>query len=345
MSADTEVAAGSSVPARDDVALAVRGLVVSLTGGGRQVPVVTGADLMVRRTEIVGLVGESGSGKSLTSLAIARLLDPRAVQITSGSVTLFGRELLTLREREMRRVRGKEIGMIFQDPMTSLDPAFTVGYQLTSVLRLHTDLSRRSARNRAVELLGLVGIGDPARRVEVFPHQLSGGMRQRVMIAMAIACEPKVLIADEPTTALDATTQAQILELIASLAATLHMSTIITTHDLGVVAEVCDRVAVMYAGQIVEQASTEDLFYRPRHPYTERLLQSLPRVGTPVHLQGIPGQPPRAGRFPPGCRFAPRCPYAEPKCTAGVPQLQPVGTDQQARCVRVAELQLSGVDA
>jgi ABC-type dipeptide/oligopeptide/nickel transport system ATPase component len=173
----------------------------------------------------------------------------------------------------MRAVRGKEIGMIFQDPMTSLDPAFTTGYQVASVLRRHAGLGRTSARRRAVELLGLVGIADPRRRIDQYPHQLSGGMRQRVMIAMAIACEPKVLIADEPTTALDATTQAQILELIRELAQTMHMSTIITTHDLGVVAEVCDRVAVMYAGQVVELASTEELFYRPQHPYTERLLR------------------------------------------------------------------------
>jgi len=328
-----------------DVALAVTGLEVSLTAQGHPVPVVTGADLVVRGQEIIGLVGESGSGKSLTSLAITRLLDPRAVQVTSGSVMLFGRELLTLPEAEMRKVRGREIGMIFQDPMTSLDPAFTVGYQLTSVLRRHTDLPKGPARKRALELLGLVGIGDPRRRVDQYPHQLSGGMRQRVMIAMAIACEPKVLIADEPTTALDATTQAQILELIASLAATMHMSTIITTHDLGVVAAVCDRVAVMYAGQIVEDATTEDLFYRPRHPYTERLLQSLPRVGVSVELQGIPGQPPRPGRFPSGCRFAPRCPYQKAECTVAVPHLSAVKADQAARCIRIPELQLRGVSS
>lgn len=326
-----------------EVALSVRDLEVSIVAGGTAVPVVTGADLTVHTREVVGLVGESGSGKSLTSLAITRLLDPRSIRITAGSIQLFGRELTTVPESVMRTVRGKEIGMIFQDPMTSLDPAFTVGYQLRSVLRWHTDLSRNAARGRAVELLGLVGIGDPRRRVGQYPHQLSGGMRQRVMIALAIACEPKVLIADEPTTALDATTQAQILELIASLAATMDMATIITTHDLGVVAEVCDRVAVMYAGQIDEYATTEELFYRPRHPYTERLLQSLPRVGVSGQLKGIPGQPPRAGRFPPGCRFAPRCLYTEPRCTAEVPDLLTVGIEHQARCVRVEELTLAGV--
>ncbi|MER6212141.1 ABC transporter ATP-binding protein [Streptomyces sp. NPDC001642] len=332
--------------ALDDMALSVRDLEITLVGGGRSVPVVTGVSLTAARGEIVGLVGESGSGKSLTSLAITRLLDPRVATVTAGSVGMYGRELLDLPEPAMRAVRGKEIGMIFQDPMSSLDPAFTTGYQLTSVLRRHTSLGRRAARDRAVELLGLVGIADPRRRVDQYPHQLSGGMRQRVMIAMAIACEPKVLIADEPTTALDATTQAQILELVAVLAGTLRMATIITTHDLGVVAEVCDRVAVMYAGQVVERAGTEQLFYRPRHPYTERLLQSLPRVGAAHRLTGIPGQPPRAGDFPAGCRFAARCGYAtESRCTTADPVLRQLADDRSARCVRTDELELIGVDA
>jgi oligopeptide/dipeptide ABC transporter ATP-binding protein len=329
-----------------DMALSVQDLEIALVGGDRPVPVVTGVSLTVARGEIVGLVGESGSGKSLTSLAVTRLLDPRVARVTVGSVTLYGKELLDLPASAMRAVRGKEIGMIFQDPMTSLDPAFTTGYQLTSVLRRHTGLSRRAARARAVELLGLVGIADPRRRVDQYPHQLSGGMRQRVMIAMAIACEPKVLIADEPTTALDATTQAQILELVKTLAGTMRMATIITTHDLGVVAEVCDRVAVMYAGQVVERAATEQLFYRPRHPYTERLLQSLPRVGAAHQLAGIPGQPPRAGNFPLGCRFATRCGYAtKPECTTAVPVLRQLADDRSARCVRTGELELIGVDA
>jgi oligopeptide/dipeptide ABC transporter ATP-binding protein len=336
---------GSATP-DSDLALSIRGLeigVVDPAAAGGLVPVVTGVDLALAPREILGLVGESGSGKSLTSLAVTRLLDPRTVRVQSGSIRLFGRELLSLSEPSMRAVRGQDIGMIFQDPMTSLDPAFTVGYQLSSVLRRHTDLRDRAVRERALELLGLVGLGDPRRRIEQYPHQLSGGARQRVMIAMAVACQPKVLLADEPTTALDATTQAQILELLKNLAETLDMSTLITTHDLGVVADVCDRVAVMYAGQIVEQARVEQLFYHPKHPYTERLLMSLPRVGVSPDLQGIPGQPPRAGKFPPGCRFAPRCGYTAPGCVVSVPPLRALGDERAARCVRVDDVHLSGV--
>jgi peptide/nickel transport system ATP-binding protein len=344
-------AAANNVPvapggAITTLALEVEALKVAFVGRHGQVPIVTGVDLALARREVLGVVGESGSGKSLTSLAIMRLLDPGSVRVVGGSVRLFGRDLLTLSEREMRSVRGSEIGMIFQDPMTSLDPAFTAGYQILSVLRRHTDLGRVAARQRALELLSLVGIGDPGRRIDAYPHQLSGGMRQRVMIAMAIACEPKILIADEPTTALDATTQAQILELIRQLAEELHMSTIITTHDLGVVAEVCDRVAVMYAGQIVEQANTQQLFYHPKHPYTERLLLGLPRIGVAGQMAGIPGQPPRAGNFPPGCRFAPRCPYTlAPGCVESLPPLRDIGESRTARCVRSDELSLTGIGA
>jgi len=325
-------------------ALLVEALQIGLVGARAVTPVVTGLDLSLARQEVLGLVGESGSGKSLTSLAIARLLDTRSVRVLHGSVRLFGRDLLACSEAEMRAVRGKDIGMIFQDPMTSLDPAFTTGYQLTSVIRRHTAVDKQAARRRAVELLGLVGIGDPRRRIDQYPHQLSGGMRQRVMIAMAIACEPRVLIADEPTTALDATTQAQILELIKNLARTLRMSTIITTHDLGVIAEVCDTVAVMYAGQIVEHATTEQIFYHPQHPYTERLLLSLPRVGVEQEMLGIPGAPPRAGDFPPGCRFAPRCEYVtKPQCVANPVPLKQLDAARGSRCVRSEQLTLQGV--
>jgi peptide/nickel transport system ATP-binding protein len=334
-------------PERDTgetAALTIAGLVVTLVGDGRRVPVVTGVDLRVPARTTLGLVGESASGKSLTCLAVMRLLDRRRLSVAGGSIRLGGRELLDLSEDEMRAVRGNEIGMIFQDPMTSLDPAFTIGHQIASVVRRHTGASRRDARTRTLELLSLVGIGDPGRRADQYPHQLSGGMRQRIMIAMAIAGQPRLLIADEPTTALDATTQAQIIELIRELTETLGMATIITTHDLGVVAELCDRVAVMYAGQIVEHAETAELFHRPRHPYTERLLAGLPRVGRPLELLGIAGAPPRPGHFATGCRFAPRCAHVrEPLCTAAPPPLHQLGAGQSARCARVAELALPGV--
>ena len=330
----------------ETAALAIDDLVVTLVGDGRRVPVVTGVDLRVPARSTLGLVGESASGKSLTCLAVMRLLDRRRLSVESGSIRLGGRELLELSEDEMRAVRGNEIGMIFQDPMTSLDPAFTAGQQIASVVRRHTGAGRRGARTRALELLSLVGIGDPGRRADQYPHQFSGGMRQRIMIAMAIAGEPRLLIADEPTTALDATTQAQIIELIRDLTETLGMATIITTHDLGVVAELCDRVSVMYAGQIVEHTETAALFHHPRHPYTERLLAGLPRVGRPLELLGIPGAPPRPGHFAAGCRFAPRCTHVrEPLCTAAPPPLHELGAGRSARCARVAELALPGVGA
>ena len=333
-------------PDSTQAALLVEDLQIGVVRGRQVVPLVTGVDLGVAQRQVLGLVGESGSGKSLTSLAITRLLDPQTLRVLEGSVKLFGRDLLAASEADMRSIRGRDIGMVFQDPMTSLDPAFSMGYQLTSVIRRHMHVGRQAARSRAIELLAQVGIGDPRRRIDQYPHQLSGGMRQRVMIAMAIACEPKVLIADEPTTALDATTQAQILELIRTLANTLHMSTIITTHDLGVIAEVCDTVAVMYAGQVVEQGTTEQIFYHPRHPYTERLLLGLPRVGVDQEMLGIPGIPPTAGRFPAGCRFAPRCTYVrEAECTTTPVHLDALEGDHKARCARAKELVLHGVNS
>lgn len=337
---DTRGRDGGGTPA-----LVVDDLVVTLLGPGEPVPVVTGVDLAVRPGTTLGLVGESASGKSLTCLAVMRLLDRRRLAVAGGSVRLRDRELLDLSEGEMRAVRGKEIGMIFQDPMTSLDPAFTAGHQIGSVVRRHTAVGRRGARDRTYELLSLVGIGDPRRRADQYPHQLSGGMRQRVMIAMAIAGEPGVLIADEPTTALDATTQAQIIELIHELTDTLDMATVITTHDLGVVAEVCDRVSVMYAGQIVEHAETAQLFHHPRHPYTERLLAGLPRVGRPMEMSGIPGAPPRPGRFAVGCRFSPRCAHGEERCAEAPVPLERSGDGRSVRCVRADELSLPGVGA
>jgi oligopeptide/dipeptide ABC transporter ATP-binding protein len=326
-------------------ALTVNHLNLSLVSHRGSVPIVTDVNIELAPRQILGLVGESGSGKSITSLAIMRLLDDREIRIDSGSICLFGRDLLDLDEHEMQSVRGSEIGMVFQDPMSSLDPAFTVGYQITSIVRRHSDLGRGAARARALELLALVGIGDARRRIDSYPHQLSGGMRQRVIIAMAISCQPKVLIADEPTTALDATTQAQILELIQRLATELNMATLITSHDLGVVAEVCDTVSVMYAGQIIEHASTENIFHHPQHPYTEALLRTLPRVGVSEPLVGIAGQPPRAGAFPHGCRFAPRCHYATALCTSEPVALRQIAPGGTSRCIRLDDLDLLGVRA
>jgi oligopeptide/dipeptide ABC transporter ATP-binding protein len=329
----------------DGRALSVNHLNLSVVSRRGSIPIVTDVTIDLAPRQILGLVGESGSGKSITSLAIMRLLDDRDIRIDSGSVCLFGQDLIELDERAMQSVRGSEIGMIFQDPMSSLDPAFTVGYQITSIIRRHSELNRSAARERALELLALVGIGDARRRIDSYPHQLSGGMRQRVIIAMAISCQPKVLIADEPTTALDATTQAQILELIQRLARELNMATLITSHDLGVVAEVCDTVSVMYAGQIIEHARTESIFHHPQHPYTEALLRTLPRVGVSEQLVGIPGRPPRAGEFANGCRFAPRCQYATAACTTAPVDLRPLEAGSTSRCVRVEELSLVGVRA
>ena len=271
--------------------------------------------------ETLGIVGESGCGKTVTSLSILRLIPEPPGHIRPGSFIEFeGRNLLTLGARELRAVRGNEIAMVFQEPMTSLNPVFTVGDQIAEAAIVHQGLSRRAARAKAIEMLTLVGLPDPDERVDDYPHQLSGGMRQRVMIAMALVCRPKVLIADEPTTALDVTIQAQILELLDRLQAELGMAVILITHDLGVVAGTADRVVVMYAGQVVETAPTADLFARPLHPYTEGLLQSVPRLEAPrARLHSIPGQVPAATAWPSGCRFHPRCPYAWAKCAAEEP--------------------------
>jgi len=277
--------------------------------------------------ETLGLVGESGCGKTVTSLSVLRLIPEPPGHIRPGSFIEFaGRNLLTLAPRELRAIRGNQIAMIFQEPMTSLNPVFTVGDQIAESAIVHQLLSRRAARTRAIEMLKLVGIPDPAQRVDHYPHQMSGGMRQRVMIAMALVCHPKVLIADEPTTALDVTIQAQILELLERLQAELGMAVMLITHDLGVVAGSADRVVVMYAGQVVEQAPTPELFARPLHPYTEGLLASVPRLDAPParargRLQGIPGQVPAASDWPGGCRFHPRCPYAWDRCRAEEPPL------------------------
>jgi oligopeptide/dipeptide ABC transporter ATP-binding protein len=291
----------------------------------------------IERGSTLALVGESGSGKSVTSLSIMRLVSPPG-EIVAGEVVFDGRDLLKLNREQMRRVRGREIAMIFQDPMTSLNPVYTVGDQVAEVTRLHQRLSRRDAWSKAVEMMGKVRIPDAERRARDYPHQLSGGMRQRVMIAMALACNPELLIADEPTTALDVTIQAEILDLLAGLKKEFQLSILLITHDLGVVAEVADRVAVMYAGRIVEEAPVDDLFERPRHPYTEGLLRSVPKLTEgglkQSRLQTIEGTVPNLLDLPPGCSFAPRCKYAIDECRVGEIPLEGIDGRRASRCIR-----------
>jgi oligopeptide/dipeptide ABC transporter ATP-binding protein len=293
---------------------------------------VDGITFQVERGEVLGVVGESGSGKSVTALSIMRLVQEPGRIADTSRIDFDGRDLTGLTEREMRGVRGNDIAMIFQEPMTSLNPVYPVGDQISEAVRLHAGLGRKEARARAIELLRLVGIPVPERRVDEYPHQLSGGMRQRVMIAMALANEPDLLIADEPTTALDVTIQAQILELLLELRQRLGMGIILITHDLGVVAEVCDRVVVMYAGQVVETGPVREIFAQPAHPYTQGLLAAVPRPDQRGgKLAVIPGTVPSAARWPHGCRFRARCPYAWDRCLEQ-PSLLAVGPEQHARC-------------
>jgi len=292
-----------------------------------------GVSLNVEAGECLGIVGESGSGKTMTALSVMQLLPPGG-HITGGSITLAGQEISALDDDGMRRVRGNEVGMIFQDPMTSLNPTMTVGDQIAETVLLHRGADKKTALARAIEVLGLVGMPRPAERVGSYPHQLSGGMRQRVMIAMALACEPKILIADEPTTALDVTIQKQILELIDDLRKRLGMAVILVTHDLGVIAGRADRAAVMYAGQVVETTSTGRLFANPRHPYTEALFGALPEkaAGGSQRLYSIPGRPPDLTSPPPACRFAARCRYAQDTCRQNEPPLEGDSRDHLYRC-------------
>ena len=288
---------------------------------------VDGVSWDVAEGETVALVGESGCGKSVSALSIMRLVAPPAGRIVGGQILFKGRDLLTLSEDEMRRIRGREIGMIFQEPMTSLNPVLTIGRQLTEGLEIHLGMSTTQSRDRAVEMLGMVGIPDPARRLSQYPHQFSGGMRQRMMIAMALACNPPLVLADEPTTALDVTIQAQILELMKDLSRRLGVAMLIITHNLGVVARYADRVNVMYAGRIIERGTAQDIYHSPRHPYTLGLLRSVPRLDEPrrSRLAPIEGQPPDLTRLPPGCAFAPRCAFRVERCAREVPPLAPIG--------------------
>jgi oligopeptide transport system ATP-binding protein len=313
--------------------LEVRNLTTCFQSDRGPIVAVDDVSFHVAAGETLGIVGESGSGKSVTSLSIMRLVAQPAGQITGGEIIFEGEDLLRKSEAKMRKVRGNRIAMIYQEPMTSLNPVFNVGMQITEALTLHLGLTKRAARRRAIELLQLVGIPSPEQRVDAFPHQLSGGMRQRVMIAMALACRPRLLIADEPTTALDATVQAEIIELLRRLRREFDMSMLLITHDFGVIAELCDRVAVMYAGRIVEEADVFSLFRNPIHPYTEGLLASVPRIDdTRATLRAISGTPPNPLERGTGCRFAPRCPYAMEVCREKLPDLIEVGPGRSAAC-------------
>ena len=310
-------------PPAADVLLDVRDLRTYFHVMDGLVKAVDGVSFTIKRGETLGIVGESGCGKSVTSLSIMRILDIPPGEIASGEIWLDGQDLLTLSPEEMREVRGNDVAMIFQEPMTSLNPVFTVGDQITEAVVQHTRMSKKEAWNKAIESLRLVGISNPERRVKQYPHELSGGMRQRVMIAMALSCDPKLLIADEPTTALDVTIQAQILELIRKIQDETDSALMLITHDLGVVAEMVEDVAVMYAGRIVERGTVEDVLVRPKHPYTEGLLTSIPSKGMRgSRLNVIKGTVPNPFNMPKGCNFAPRCPYRFEPCGAYDPRIE-----------------------
>jgi oligopeptide/dipeptide ABC transporter ATP-binding protein len=321
--------------------LEVRDLHTEFRTGLGAVPAVDGISYTVDRGETVAIVGESGSGKTAGALSLLRLIPDPPGRITGGRILFDGRDLLQLSDAEMRQVRGGDIGMIFQEPMTSLNPVLTIGRQITETLEQHRGADRAAAQARALELLRLVGIADPQRRLKQYPHQLSGGMRQRIMIAIALACDPKLIIADEPTTALDVTIQAQILELMKDLTRRLDVALIIITHNLGVVARYANRVNVMYAGRIVESGSAAAIYHDPRHPYTIALLRSVPRLDRPrqARLDPVEGQPPDLTRLDVGCAFRPRCRFAIEVCARKRPALDPAGgAGHFAACFRASEL-------
>ncbi len=320
-------------PPPPDVLLEVRGLKTHFKVLDGIVPAVDGVDFSLKRGETLGLVGESGCGKSVTSLSIMQLIETPPGEYVAGEIWFDGRELLSLSAKDMEEIRGNDITMIFQEPMTSLNPVFTVGEQIAESVRLHRKASKRDAWDRATEMLRLVGIPSPERRVKQYPHELSGGMRQRVMIAMALACDPQLIIADEPTTALDVTIQAQILELIKRIQEETGTALLLITHDLAVVAETVQRVAVMYAGRIVETGTVEETLLSPKHPYTEGLITSIPsRVEKGQRLNVIKGTVPNPFRMPKGCRFEPRCPYSFEPCKPYEPGLEEIGAERRVRC-------------
>ncbi len=327
------------MPATGEVILSVKDLRTYFHTDNGVVKAVDGLSFDIHKGEVLGVVGESGSGKSITAMSILGLIPVPPGRIESGQILWKGRDLLSMSDRELRSVRGGQIAMIFQDPMSALNPVFTIGNQIVEMILEHQTTTKRAARLKAIDMLALVGIPKPEQRIDDYPHQFSGGMRQRAMIAMALACEPELLICDEPTTALDVTVQAQVLEVIERSAQELGAAIMLITHDLGVVAGMTDRVMVMYGGQIVEKAEVEDLYYRPRMPYTWGLLNSIPRLDDVDgrRLEPIPGAPPLMSQPPPGCRFAPRCAFALPVCTGSVPELVSVGMNHDARCARVLE--------
>ena len=314
----------------------IRNLEVAFQAGAKTVHALNGVNLEVARGEAVALIGESGSGKSVTLRALMRLHPPRRTRI-SGEMTVDGRDVLAMNARELAAMRGPVVSMVFQVPLLALDPVYTVGRQIEEMVRRHTGKSAAEARARALSLFERVRIPSPERRLQAYPHEMSGGMRQRAMIALALSCNPKVLLADEPTTALDATVQIQILLLLRELQRELGLSIVFVTHDIGAAAEIADRVAVMYGGRIVEQGSVADLLRAPRHPYTLALLKGRAHgaMQKGQRLETIPGSPPDLAALPPGCAFAPRCGFAEPRCQAAVPDIVPVAAGHEVRCVRV----------
>jgi peptide/nickel transport system ATP-binding protein len=323
-------------PSGGDHLLEIRGLKTDFATDDGIVRAVDGVDLSIDRGETLGIVGESGCGKTVTALSTLKLIAMPPGRIAGGEILWQGCDLVPLGHAAMRRIRGKEIGIVFQEPMTSLNPVYSVGAQIAEAVREHEGLGRRGAFDRAVEMLALVHIANPGRRARDYPHQFSGGMRQRVMIAMALSCNPQLLIADEPTTALDVTIQAQILDLLGEMKSRLGTAIMLITHQMGVVAETAQRVAVMYAGKIVEEAPVEELFARPRHPYTQGLIRSIPRLdkaGAKTRLEAIPGTVPSLLDLPPGCRFAPRCRFAMPICTQAIPPLREVAPGHKVACV------------
>ena len=323
----------STLPAIAPV-LSVRDLSVAFRTDSGEILAVEDVSFDLARGEVLGIVGESGSGKSVTALTVMRLLQMPPARIRSGSILYEGQDLLALKEAQMRRIRGRSISMIFQEPMTSLNPVFTIGDQIVETILAHETVSAASARKRAIDLLGRVGIPTPSRRIDDFPHQMSGGQRQRVMIAIALACKPRILLADEPTTALDVTIQAQILDLLRNLQQEFDMSVVMITHNMGAIADFADRVLVMYAGRVVEEAGVHEIFEKPHHPYAAALLASVPLLDDDRRrLAAIPGQLPNPSEWPPGCRFAPRCLQATAQCQEAIPDFRKVGVSARVACI------------